>query len=184
MFAIYLVASSLLSIADPHEYSDTETVSGNINYSGSGPPNEETHVFDNEGSADTPLYIEIIIGSQPVNTIAIKIYDGRGANSNTAKIMLLDSPGYSASSAANYYAANSRIIIDSRERTVTYNGENIAHHIRNAEDWTTTPVQNLPIELPPGETRVGFHNNMGNTLVTGPDPRNTTMTINAKIRNR
>ena len=170
------------SIADPHEYSDTETESGDINYSGSRPIDEVAHLFDNEGSADTPLYIDIRIGSQAVNNIAIKIYEGNGLN--IAGVMLLDSPGYSDSNAPNYYASGSRIIIDSRERTVTYNGENIAHHIRSAEDWTATPVQNLPIDLPPGETRVGFHNNMGNRITNGPDTRSVTMTINAKIQNR
>ena len=118
------------SIADPHEYSDTETVSGDINYSGGRRIDEVAYLFNNEGSADTPLYIDLRIGSQAVNNIAIKVYQGASLNNNhIAGIMLLDSPGYSDSSASNYYAANSRIIIDSQERTVTYNGENIAHHI-------------------------------------------------------
>ena len=67
--------------------------------------------------------------------------------SDIAGVMLLDSPGDSDSNAPNYYAVGNRIIIDSRERTITYNGDNIAHHIRSAEDWTATPVQNLPINL-------------------------------------
>ena len=152
------------------------------NYSGGRPIDEVAYLFNNEGSADTPLYIEFTIGSQAVNNIAIKVYR-RNSNDITG-IMLLDSPGYSDSNATNYYAGGSRIIIDSRERTVTYNGDNIAHHIRSAEEWTATTVQNLPINLPPGETRVGFHNNMGNRITAGPDTRNTTIAINAKIRDR
>ena len=168
------------SIADPHEYSDTETVSGSLSYNGNGPTNEITHTFNNEGSTDTPLYISLSITGNPVNNIAIKVYDG--TSNNVKRVMILDSPGYSASSSGNYYGTGTTIIIDSRQRTITHSNTNIIHHIRSAEEWTATPVQNLPIELPPGETKVGFHNNIGNGLVTGPDSRLTAITINAKIR--
>ena len=175
------------SIADPHEYSDTETESGDINYSGSRPIDEVAHLFDNEGSADTPLYIDIRIGSQAVNNIAVKVY--RRTGSGVDRVMILDSPGYSASNTSNYYQPNSRITIDSRERTVTIappittDNPSITHHVRS--DWTNTDIQNLPIELPVGETKIGFHTNLGETLSqAGNDNTNTTMTINAKIRNR
>ena len=168
------------SIADPHEYSDTEAVSGALSYNGNGPTNEIQHTFNNEGSTETPLHIDFNITGNPVNNIAIKIYDG---TSNTiSRTMVLDSPGYSNASTPNYYTSSNSIIIDSRERTITYNGENIIHHIRS--DWTATAIQNLPIELPIGETKIGFHNNIGDGLIIGPDTRNTTITINAKIRNR
>ena len=100
------------SIADPHEYSDTETVSGAIAYAGNGPANEVQHTFGITKDRlihHSTLNYYAITGN--VNNIAVKIYNGN--SNNVRRVMILDSPGYSASNSANYYIGG-RIIIDSQ----------------------------------------------------------------------
>ena len=159
-------------ISDPYQYEheiqetpvQVTPVARNI---GNAPQIIET--LRNRGNTETPVYIALGITNQIANTsesnntIQIKVYSGIGT--------IIAGNLYLKPRPDEPYTVNSDIIIDSQNIEIVYRtgteSKLIFHHIQNE-----APIQNVPIQLPIGNTNIGFRTEGSGTFTATIQHRN------------
>ena len=149
--------------SDPHQYADIPKSidiprTSSTTISASNAAHEE--IITNNGNTDTPLKITVIITDE-TRSLYFGFYEDPN-DSNHKYEFILDSPDpgeNAANNAVNYYQIDDHIVIDSAELEVALVNDDgkklIYHHVRTPAIGNK-PIKNLPILIPPGNTKLEF----------------------------